>query len=58
MANFLQTVYNAILRLIPFEQLKTVVLASPGFTKDTVSIEQLRWSSHFSSTTTSSSKRQ
>jgi len=36
MANFLQTVYNAILRLIPYESLRTIVLASPGFTKDTV----------------------
>ena len=37
MENFLQTVYQAILRLIPFQSLKAVVIASPGFTKDTVS---------------------
>lgn len=36
MANFLSTVYAAILRLIPFETLKVVVIASPGFTKDTL----------------------
>ncbi|WOO85577.1 Protein dom34 [Vanrija pseudolonga] len=36
MANFLQTTYQAILRLIPFESLKAVVIASPGFTKDTL----------------------
>ncbi|KAL7421789.1 Translation factor pelota [Cryptotrichosporon argae] len=33
---FLATVYQAILRLIPFETLKAVVIASPGFTKDTL----------------------
>jgi protein pelota len=36
MATFLSTVYAAILRLIPFESLKVVVIASPGFTKDTL----------------------
>lgn len=40
MANFLSIVYQAILRLIPYDSLKAVVIASPGFTKDTVS--QLR----------------
>lgn len=36
MANFLSTVYAAILRLIPFDSLKAVVIASPGFTKETL----------------------
>lgn len=36
MANFLQTVYTAILRLISYDSLKAVVIASPGFTKDTL----------------------
>lgn len=32
--NFFSTVYQAILRLIPFQTLKAIVVASPGFTKD------------------------
>ncbi|OXB40022.1 mRNA surveillance protein pelota [Cryptococcus neoformans] len=32
--NFFSTVYQAILRLIPFQTLKAIVIASPGFTKD------------------------
>ncbi|WVW83705.1 mRNA surveillance protein pelota [Kwoniella bestiolae CBS 10118] len=36
MDNFLSTVYQAILRLIPYQDLKAVVVASPGFTKDTL----------------------
>ncbi|ODN79875.1 mRNA surveillance protein pelota [Cryptococcus amylolentus CBS 6039] len=32
--NYHSTVYNAILRLIPFQSLKAIVIASPGFTKD------------------------
>ncbi|WWD02790.1 mRNA surveillance protein pelota [Kwoniella europaea PYCC6329] len=36
MENFLSTVYQAILRLIPYQDLKAVVIASPGFTKDTL----------------------
>ncbi|WWC70401.1 mRNA surveillance protein pelota [Kwoniella pini CBS 10737] len=36
MENFLSTVYQAILRLIPFQDLKAIVIASPGFTKDTL----------------------
>ena len=36
MENFFGTVYQAILRLIPFQTLKAVVLASPGFVKDSV----------------------
>ncbi|BEI96882.1 hypothetical protein CcaverHIS631_0204710 [Cutaneotrichosporon cavernicola] len=36
MASFLSTVYASILRLIPFDTLKVVVIASPGFTKDTL----------------------
>ncbi|WVO16408.1 mRNA surveillance protein pelota [Cryptococcus depauperatus] len=34
--NFLSTVYNAILRLVPFQTLKVIVIASPGFTKETL----------------------
>jgi protein pelota len=36
MDNFYATVYSAILRLIPFTDLKAIVIASPGFTRDTV----------------------
>ena len=36
MDNFFSTVYQAILRLIPYQTLKAVVIASPGFTKDSV----------------------
>ncbi|WWC89512.1 mRNA surveillance protein pelota [Kwoniella dendrophila CBS 6074] len=34
--NYLKTVYESILRLIPFQDLKAIVIASPGFTKDTL----------------------
>jgi stalled ribosome rescue protein Dom34 len=37
MENFFQSVYQAILRLIPFQTLKAIVIASPGFTKESVS---------------------
>ncbi|KAF8328617.1 eRF1 domain 1-domain-containing protein [Cantharellus anzutake] len=36
MARFLSTVYSALLRHIPYNTLKVIVLASPGFTKDTL----------------------
>lgn len=36
MDNFFQTVYQAVLRLLPFQTLKAIVIASPGFTKDSV----------------------
>ena len=36
MENFFSTIYQAILRLIPYQTLKAVVIASPGFTKDSV----------------------
>jgi protein pelota len=36
MENFFQSVYQAILRLIPFQTLKAIVIASPGFTKESV----------------------
>lgn len=36
MERFMQTVYQAIIRHLPFATLKVVVLASPGFTKDAV----------------------
>lgn len=36
MDNFYSAVYQAILRLIPFQSLKAIVIASPGFTKDSV----------------------
>jgi stalled ribosome rescue protein Dom34 len=36
MENFFSTVYQAILRLLPFQTLKAIVIASPGFTKETV----------------------
>jgi protein pelota len=36
MDNFYQTVYQAILRLLPYQDLKAIVIASPGFTKDSV----------------------
>ncbi|KAK8864233.1 mRNA surveillance protein pelota [Kwoniella newhampshirensis] len=34
--NFFSTVYQAILRLIPFQTLKAIVIASPGFTRDSL----------------------
>ncbi|WWD17470.1 mRNA surveillance protein pelota [Kwoniella shandongensis] len=34
--NFFSTVYQAVLRLIPFQTLKAVVIASPGFTRDSL----------------------
>lgn len=37
MENFFSSVYQAILRLIPFQSLKAIVIASPGFTKESVS---------------------
>jgi protein pelota len=37
MENFFSSVYNSLLRLVPFQTLKAVVIASPGFTKDSVS---------------------
>jgi stalled ribosome rescue protein Dom34 len=37
MDSFYAAVYQAILRLIPFQTLKAVVIASPGFTKESVS---------------------
>ncbi len=36
MEHFFSTVYQAVLRLIPYQSLKAIVLASPGFTKDSV----------------------
>ncbi|KAK1924418.1 pelota [Papiliotrema laurentii] len=36
MENFFSTVYQAILRLLPFQTLKAIVIASPGFTKETL----------------------
>ncbi|WVR07212.1 mRNA surveillance protein pelota [Kwoniella sp. DSM 27419] len=36
MENFFQAVYQAILRLIPFQDLKAIVIASPGFTRDSL----------------------
>ncbi|RSH81591.1 Translation factor pelota [Saitozyma podzolica] len=36
MDNFFQTVYQAVLRLLPFQTLKAIVIASPGFTKDSL----------------------
>ncbi len=38
METFFANVYAAILRLIPFQTLKAIVIASPGFTRETVSI--------------------
>lgn len=37
METFFNQVYQAILRLVPFQTLKAIVIASPGFTKDSVS---------------------
>lgn len=37
MDNFFKTVYDAILRLIPYQDLKAIVIASPGFTRESVS---------------------
>lgn len=34
MDRFFQTAYQSLLRHLPFQTLKVVVLASPGFTKD------------------------
>jgi stalled ribosome rescue protein Dom34 len=39
MENFFSSVYQAILRLIPFQSLKAIVIASPGFTKESVSLK-------------------
>lgn len=36
MENFFQSVYQAILRLIPFQTLKAIVIASPGFTRESL----------------------
>ncbi|OCF36702.1 mRNA surveillance protein pelota [Kwoniella heveanensis CBS 569] len=36
MDNFFSTVYQAILRLIPFQDLKAIVIASPGFTRESL----------------------
>ena len=36
MARFFDTLYAALLRHIPYNTLRAVVLASPGFTKDTL----------------------
>ena len=36
MENFFQSIYQAILRLIPFQTLKAIVIASPGFTRESV----------------------
>ncbi|WVQ82415.1 mRNA surveillance protein pelota [Cryptococcus sp. DSM 104549] len=36
MENYFAAVYSAVLRLIPFQTLKAIVIASPGFTKDAV----------------------
>jgi stalled ribosome rescue protein Dom34 len=41
MDNFFSAVYQAILRLIPFQTLKAIVIASPGFTKDSVGSRHL-----------------
>ena len=61
MENFYSTVYQAILRLIPYQTLKAIVLASPGFTKDSVRQAQrtvvLTAKGNFSYTTISFSKR-
>lgn len=38
MENFFSTVYQAILRLMPYQTLKAIVIASPGFTKESVSL--------------------
>ncbi len=37
MEKFFSTVYAAILRHLPFQTLRAIVVASPGFTKDSVS---------------------
>ena len=36
MEKFYQTVYQSLLRHIPFNSLRAIVIASPGFTKDSV----------------------
>ncbi|WRT66178.1 mRNA surveillance protein pelota [Kwoniella shivajii] len=36
MENFFSTVYQAVLRLIPYQDLKAIVIASPGFTRDSL----------------------
>lgn len=42
MEKFLQTVFQAVLRHLPFTTLKAIVVASPGFTKDAVSFRLLQ----------------
>jgi stalled ribosome rescue protein Dom34 len=39
MDKFFATVYAGILRHLPLQTLKAIVIASPGFTKDSVSTE-------------------
>lgn len=36
MEKFYQTVYTSLLRHLPFNSLKAIVIASPGFTKDSL----------------------
>lgn len=40
--NFFQSVYQGIQRLIPYQTLKAIIIASPGFTKDSVSCMRTR----------------
>lgn len=57
MDNFFATVYAAILRLLPFQTLRAIVIASPGFTKEAVSSNLARVLLMVSFTTMSSIKR-
>ncbi|ORY32575.1 pelota [Naematelia encephala] len=36
MESFYKSVYDAVLRLLPYQTLKAIVIASPGFTKDSL----------------------